>query len=180
MIRILTLAFLTLAGSYLQAQISHGGRPFDWEESRELSGDIIYLPTIDRDKLDREDAINDTFKDIPYRFGENIPVDLDINNSGEWITLNNGDRIWRLGVISEGAVSLNFVFDQYYLPKGGKVFVYDMDKKQLLGSFTSENASKENALGVGFVFSDRMIISYHEPADVAGQGYLHITNITHG
>lgn len=181
MTRFFTLLILVLIGSHLHAQISHGGKPFDWEENRSLNGgEFITLPPINRDVLDREDAINDAYKEIPYRFGENIPVDLDINNSGEWITLDNGDRVWRLGLIAEGAVSLNFVFDQYHLPKGGKVFVYDTDKKQLLGSFTSENASKENALGVGFVFSDRMIISYHEPAEVAGQGYLHINNITHG
>ena len=180
MIRFFTLLILFLAGSQIQAQIGYGGRPFDWEESRSLSGEFISLPPINRVVLDREDAINDAYKDIPYRFGENIPVDLDINNSGDWITLENGDRVWRLGIIAEGAVSLNFVFDQYHLPKGGKVFIYDTDKNQLLGSFTSENASKENALGVGFIFSDRMIISYHEPAEVAGQGYLHINNITHG
>lgn len=180
MIRLFTLVILAFIGSHIQAQISHGGKPFDWEKNQELSGEFVSLPPINREVLDREDALNDKFKEIPYRFGENIPVDLDINNSGEWITLANGDRVWRLGITAAGAVSLNFVFDQYHLPKGGKIFVYDTDKAHLLGSFTSENANKENALGVGFIFSDRMIISYHEPAEVAGQGYLHINNITHG
>ena len=180
MIRLFTLIILVLIGSHIQAQISHGGKPFDWEENHELLGEFISLPPINRELLDREDAINDASKEIPYRFGDNIPVDLDINNSGEWTTLENGDRVWRLGIIAEGAVSLNFVFDQYHLPKGGKIFVYDTDKKQLLGSFTSQNASKDNKLGVGFVLSDRIIISYHEPENVVGQGYLHINNITHG
>src|SRR5690554_237779 len=180
MIRFVLLLTLSFIGSQIHAQISHGGQPFDWTEKPEYSGEFISLPPINREILDREDAINDHIKNIPYRFGENIAVDLDINNSGEWTDLENGDRVWRLGIISEGAISLNFVFDQYHLPEGGKVFVYDTEKKHLLGSFTSENASKENALGVGFIFSDRMIISYHEPAEFVGQGYLHINNITHG
>ena len=180
MIRFVSLAILCIISLHLQAQISHGGKPFDWEKSQELNVEFISLPPINQAALEREDFVNDALKEIPYRFGENISVDLDINNSGEWINLENGDRVWRLGIISEGAVSLNFVFDQYHLPKGGKVFVYDTDKKQLLGSFTSENASEENALGVGFVLSDRIIITYHEPAEVAGQGYLHINKITHG
>src|SRR5690606_39675935 len=30
------------------------------------------------------------------------------------------------------------------------------------------------------LFSDHIVISYHEPTAVAGQGYLHINNVTHG
>src|SRR5690606_7383200 len=103
-----------------------------------------------------------------------------LHNSGTWTELENGDRIWKLSIKAKDALTINFVFDQYHLPEGGKVFVYDIDKKQLLGSFTNANTSPENSLGVGFIFSDQLIISYHEPAAVAGQGYLHINNVTHG
>ncbi len=173
----ITLAFLALS---TQAQISHGGQPYDWQEKGQTYIDFVALPGIDREVLQREDEIFDQHKDIPWRFGVNMPVDLDINNSGTWSTLENGDRVWRLSIKAKNAVSINFVFDQYHLPEGGEVFVYDREKKQLLGSFTNENANSENELGVGFIFSDQIIISYHEPANVSGQGYLHINNVTHG
>jgi hypothetical protein len=162
------------------SQISHGGLPYGWESKSELPYESFTVPEVDLKSLQEEDAINDVDKSIPYRFGENIEVDLDLVNDGIWTELENGDGIWRLALESEGATSLNFVFDAYYLPEGGKVFVYSADKTQLIGSFTSENASKNNSLGVGLILSDKAIIEYHEPANARGEGYLHINNITHG
>src|SRR5690606_35003070 len=163
-----------------KSQISHGGEPYDWNER--ASTDLVFeaMPAIDLETYKREDSDFDQRKDIPWRFGANIPVDLDLHNSGTWTELENGDRIWKLSIKAKDALTINFVFDQYHLPEGGKVFVYDIDKKQLLGSFTNANTSPENSLGVGFIFSDQLVISYHEPAAVAGQGYLHINNVTHG
>ncbi len=172
--------FATFLSLSTFAQISHGGQPHDWNSKTALTPDLIAMPAIDLEKMAREDSLFDQHKDIPYRFGANIPVDIDINNSGIWTTLENGDRLWRVGIKAKGALSINFVFDQYYVPEGGEIFVYDTQKKQLLGSFTNENMSQENSLGVGFIFSDEIVISYYEPAAVAGQGYLHINNVTHG
>lgn len=175
----LSLLFVSLSFSSY-SQISQGGEPLGWESKDALSFETYDLPDVDLDQLTKEDAVNDKFKDQPYRFGKNITVDLDIHNSGVWTELENGDGIWRLAIQSEGASSLNFVFDSYILPEGAKVFVYPKDKSQLLGSFTSDNASKSNTLGVGLIISDNAIIEYHEPANVKGEGYLHINNVTHG
>lgn len=162
------------------SQISYGGEPHGWDSKAPPVYESYELPKIDLSKLQAEDEINDRYKDQPYRFGENVAVDLDIQNSGSWTELENGDGIWRLALLSEGAKSLNFVFDSYQVPEGGRIFVYTEDKTQLLGSFTNENASKNMSLGVGLVFSEKAIIEYHEPAEVRGEGYLHINNVTHG
>ena len=140
----------------------------------------VNLPKTDLDAMKAEDSFNDKLSGVPYRFGANIEVDLDINNSGAWTELENGDGVWRLAVRSKGAKSLNFVFDTYQIPEGAKVFVFTPDKSKLLGSFTSENASKIGSLGVGLVLSDELIIEYHEPSTHRGEGYLHIDNFTHG
>lgn len=175
------LSFFILLFSFNSfSQISHGGQPYEWESKSELPYEIIKLPKVNLSTLHAEDAVNDLDKSIPYRFGQNIEVDLDLYNDGIWTELDNGDGIWRLALNSTGATSLNFVFDAYFVPEGGEIFVYSEDKEQLLGSFTSENASKLNTMGVGLIFADKAIIEYHEPAAVRGEGYLHINNVTHG
>ncbi len=176
---VLSLLFISLSLSTF-SQISHGGEPYQWNSKEVLSYESYQLPEIDLKKLQEEDAINDRLKSTPYRFGENVEVDIDIHNNGIWTELDNGDGIWRLALSSKGATSLNFVFDSYILPEGARIFIYTEDKTQLLGSFTHENASKTNSLGVGLIFSDKAIIEYHEPANVKGEGYLHINNVTHG
>ena len=45
-------------------------------------------------------------------------VDYGFEN-GTWTVLENGDRIWRLLVKSKKALSLNFVFDDFFMPEGG-------------------------------------------------------------
>lgn len=171
---------IVLAAFSANGQLSQGGYPIEWRTKGNDGVVFENLPKIDRETLDKEDEVNDEIKNIPFRFGQNIEVDFDINKSGSWINFENGDRLWRLGITSNGAQSINFVFDKYEIPEGGKVFVYDANKTQLLGSFTAANANKTNSLAVGFVMSDSIVISYFEPAEVAQKGYLHINNITHG
>ncbi len=173
----LALSVLTFQ---ISAQIDHGGQPHNWNSKIAPQVSFRAMPAVDVAAYQREDAVNDLQKEIPYRFGVNIPTDLDINNNGDWSVLENGDRIWRMGIHAAGAISINFVFDQYILPEGGKVFVYDADRKQLKGSFNNENADHNNSLGVGFVMGENVVIEYHEPAAFAGQGSLHINTVTHG
>jgi hypothetical protein len=162
------------------AQISHGGSPYEYREAQHSRSQVVTLQKPDMEAVKREDKIYDTDKSIPYRFGINNPVDLGSDTHGEWFTAENGDRVWRLRIEAPDARSLNFVFDAYLVPEGGKVFVYDPSQKEILGSFTSENANEHYSLGVGLLHSSEMIIEYIEPAEVAGEGYLHINNITYG
>jgi hypothetical protein len=176
---VLSLLLISLSLSTF-GQISHGGEPYRWNSKDVLSYENYQLPEVDLKTLQEEDIINDKLKSGPYRFGKNVEVDIDIHNNGIWTELENGDGIWRLALSSKGATSLNFVFDSYIVPEGGQIFIYTEDKTQLLGSFTHENASKNNSLGVGLIFSEKAIIEYYEPANVKGEGYLHINNVTHG
>ncbi len=173
------LTFLLLALSLPGvAQISHGGQAL----GRSLNTPPVYV-AFDAPDLRAyllEDAENDADKSGPYRFGVNLPADLDSERHGTWTTLANGDRVWRLGIRGAGAVSLNLQFDDYQVPEGGAVFVYKPDMTQIKGSFTNENASPEGSLGVGLVFGDQLIIEYLEPAAHRGEGYLHIDNVTYG
>ncbi|MFN2429669.1 MAG: serine protease, partial [Cryomorphaceae bacterium] len=174
----LLLSFVFTIG--VNAQISHGGEPIGWDNPTASDVEFLSLPTPDIKAHEREDETLDQHPDIPYRYGAIAEVDFDSDRHGSWTSLPNGDRVWRLAISSPGALSLNFLFDDYQVPEGGKVFVYNPEKTQLLGSFTSENTSKINSLGVGILHGDKMIIEYVEPVEVSGQGYLHISKITHG
>ena len=166
------------------AQISQGGIPFsfkskgsDWLDKKVP---FITMPYVDVNALKAEDAINDKFKDIPWRFGYNIPVDLNLNNSGKWDILPNGDRVWRLGINSPGALSINLTFDDYYLPKGAELFIYNETKTDIIGAFTDKNNKTFRKLGTTIVQGNAIILEYFEPFEVAGQGSLSISTVTHG
>lgn len=140
---------------------------------------VVTLPEVDREALLLEDAerIAAGVKG-PYRFGFNHVVDLGTAQNGTWTTLRNGDRLWRLAIHCPGAFSINFVFDRFVLPAGAHLFVYN-EIGQQLGAYTSASNGGRSSMGVTQLPGDRITIEYHEPAAHAGQGELHIDQVTH-
>lgn len=140
----------------------------------------IAMPAFDLKALQKEDAINDVGKDKPWRFGYEFFVDHNLNNSGVWTTLPNGDRIWRIRYTSEGAKTLNFLFSDFYLPQGATVYLYNNDYTDILGAYDARQNNTERTLGTWLVKGGDVYIEYYEPAAVAGQGRLEVFKVVHG
>ncbi|MBC8755913.1 T9SS type A sorting domain-containing protein [Kordia sp. YSTF-M3] len=130
--------------------------------------------------LQAEDAVNDLDKSIPWRFGYDHFVDYGLNNAGKWHTLPNGDRIWRVNIISPDALTMNLIFDRYHIPVGGKVYIYNDDRSQILNTFTHLHNNPEEILGTWMVNGESLWIEYFEPKKVSGQARLNIGNVIHG
>ncbi len=114
------------------------------------------------------------------RFGFPIEVDYSTSNSGLWEQLPNGDRMWRLKIVSQGALSLNLGFDLFHLPDGAQLFLYDDSYAQLLGAYTSRNNRPGRGFATSFIKADHLNLEYYEPAAVQGQGLLHLNKVVHG
>ncbi|MFK7833376.1 MAG: T9SS type A sorting domain-containing protein [Winogradskyella sp.] len=138
------------------------------------------LPAFDLKKLQAEDVINDQNKSIPWRFGHDIYVDHDFNDVGEWRTLDNGDRIWRMAYTSKDAQSINFLFDVFKIPEGAKLYVYNEDKTDLLRPFTHHNNNAEEVLGTWLVKGNTAYLEYYQPANVVGEAKLTVGSVVHG
>jgi hypothetical protein len=164
------------------SQINQGGSPLSFENSGLLKSTVVFetLPKVDVEKLISEDAINDLNKEIPWRFGENIAVNYNPDNSGVWDILDNGDKLWRLGIRSAGAFTINLTFDKYHVPPGAKLFVYNEGKTQVIGAFTDFNNQEDKVFATTLVSGDAMIIEYFEPSASAFSGELNLNRVTHG
>ena len=167
----------------LYSQLSVEGTPFGLaEEFRAKISEPVWIEMerVDVDALIEEDKILDTVPGIPYRFGENLYVDLNPKNSGVWDILDDGSKIWRLGIISRGAVSINLAFNRYRLPEGARLFVYTPDGKHVIGAFSELNNQEDGYFATTLVTGDRIIIEYFEPVRVDFQGELNLWRVTHG
>ncbi|MBK6368996.1 MAG: trypsin-like peptidase domain-containing protein [Flavobacteriales bacterium] len=159
------------------AQISQGGSPASI--GRSLSAHQgVRTPDIDLVELAAVDAVNDQDKSIPWRFGKNHAVNLDLANSGSWNTLEDGTRLWRLGIECPGALSVNFEFHDFRPAPGARVFVVDQWGGHI-GSFTSANDHGDHVLGVQSVKGSRITVEYEVPA-TGPIGNLRVGQITHG
>ncbi len=66
------------------------------------------------------------------------------------------------------------------MPKGGKVYLYNNDRTDLLGAYDAEQNNEKRELGTWLVTGSDIWIEYYEPAAVAGQGKLEIFKVVHG
>ena len=167
--------------SLMFGQVSFGGRPLGtlphgpWLPTAHT----VSLPVVDADELLSEDAEREARGEKgPFRFGFNHTVDLGMDNSGVWHTLRNGDRVWRIAIECPAAFSMNFRFDEYVVPEGAKVFVYN-DDGTTFGAFTAKSNPGQTRLGVSQMPGSRITVEYHEPASCTTRGRLHIDRVTH-
>jgi len=180
--KLFTLLLLTLLFSTFSiAQLSDGGKPSGFNHLFTLDDiPIIKMPDVDVLQLLAEDELNNQFKDIPWRFGENFDVNLNMKNSGVWETLPNNDRIWRLRISCPGAFSINLTYVNYHVPQGGRYFIYNTNQSHVIGAFTEANNSEDGQFATNLVKGDEVILEYYEPFDAAFTGTISINIVTHG
>ena len=161
-------------------QISQGGKPIDFPRLKKLSDKVLVdLPYLNNDQLLKASlARYDDLKLKSLKFAESIPVCLNISNSGEWIEYD-GYKIWTLEIRSEGAKSLNLIFDEYALPDDARLFIYSADKKHTIGAFTSNNNKSTGILATEPVWGDHVVVQYEEPIDADFEARLSIGEINH-
>lgn len=174
-----------LAGMWIglsgMAQISHGGEPLPLSLLRNDQANLyVTMPAFDLDEQLRMDSLNLIGNDGAYPFAYKFMADYTPENSGERFTLADGTRVWRLGIHSPGARSINLLFSEYELPEGAQLFLYNEDQTEILGAFNHLNNSELNILPVAPIRGDRLIIEYQEPANAPFHARLKIGEINHG
>lgn len=182
---LLAAALLLATGRPAQAQLNIGGQPYSWSDDELGAVQVAYkvMPMIDRARLDEED-LQDEENNVPPRFGFPHPVQLTPAQAGTWNILPNGDRIWRLGIECPEALSINFLFDNFWLPEGATLYIYRPDRKSLIGGFTSQNnkgtQTEPGGFGTGLLYGSKVLLELYEPVDVAGQSIVSINRVVHG
>ena len=143
----------------------------------------VTTPSLDMAKIEAEDK-EDEINDVPPRFGFPHIVSYDLKNSGTWYKLPNGDKLWQLNVVCPNALSVNFCYDKFWIPEGGKFFVYSKDRKHTLGAFTSRNNKGTKAqmrgFATGLISGDKMVLEYYQPKYVSEDAIISIEKIIHG
>ncbi len=118
-------------------------------------------------------------KDMPFRFGATLPVDLGLDGAGEWTPLPGGDRVWRLRVASPGAYSIGLLFGDFILPAGAQLWVYSDDLAHVLGAYDERNNKENGEFAIEPVPGEALTLEYLEPRAVAGQGLLRLSGVVH-
>jgi hypothetical protein len=112
-------------------------------------------------------------------YGRFVNVTADINSAGHWTTLANGDRIWRLQLISDGAIGVDPFFEEFHLPPGALFHVYDPDRTQMHGAYKDRDVQAHGYFVTPMIIGNSFIVEYFEPFAVRGEGYFRIKEMGH-
>ncbi|MGC9471795.1 MAG: PKD domain-containing protein [Bacteroidales bacterium] len=160
----------------VKGQISAGGIPASRAIKASAEIPFVILSVPEKNRVEQADTGARTKALV---FAHPVEVNISPENSGKWETLPDGTRIWRVGIRSPGAYSLNLLFKRYVVPAGARVFVYDPGGKHTLGAFTGANNKPSGVLAVMPVPGDELVVEYNLPAGVEETGELLIGQVGH-
>ncbi len=163
----------------LVAQPSSGGSPSSFTMKgipTEYQSVVLTKPNLDA--VIAEDLLRDK-NGMFYRCGVSVPTNLNLENSGSWFELPNGDRIWRLKITIPDAKALGIYYDHFWLPPGGRLFLYDEAHKQVLGAYTEQNNGDNGVFVTELTYGESVTLEYYEPSRTKGRALINVNEVAY-
>ena len=157
-------------------QDSKGGIPYNIK-SNISNQNSISMPSIDINALLEEDQ--NTPKGRPFRYGNKFNVNLNLSNSGNWTSLENGDLLWTLAIESKGAFAIALEYSQFYLPEGSSFYVYNPQQSSIHGAYTSENNQDDGLFSTPLVEGDIIYLEFYLPSNNSEESFIDINYVIH-
>ena len=176
------MAFLTIVigNSYAQVKTHY------YREGKQIRSkwglyndkqDIKKMPSFDMSQLIKEDEENDKKPGL-FRFGKAFDVSYSLAD-GTWEDVDGG-RLWTMTFASNGALSLNYVFKNFYLPHGAELYIENKDGTVIYGPVTSESTTENGIFLTDIIPGNQSTISIFEPYECEGKTKLMINRVVHG
>lgn len=134
------------------------------------------FPSFDVQKLIEEDKLKEEL-DVPFRFGKGFDTNITLAD-GEWTEVENG-RLWSMEFKSKDAFSINFVFNQFYLPDSAELYISNSSGTVLFGPVTSKQNTKNGFFLTDLIQGDVATIYLFEPDGKKGKSQLIIKRVVH-
>ena len=134
------------------------------------------MPVLDMAAIEAEDT--DGKNAQVYMVSRHHFVNLNLANSGTWTDVAGG-KLWRLKIRSRYAKGLILYYNDFFLPAGATMHVFNEDKSHVLGAFTSVNNKEDNVFATDITKGESCIVEYFEPDAVIGLGRISIDKVSH-
>lgn len=115
----------------------------------------------------------------PFRLAEPVAVDLNIIRRMSW--LYEGDTAFgKFTIHLRGALSASINFDQFYLPVGTEMYIYNQNGKMITGPITEKENNPKNIWGSWVLQGPLLTIEIKTPTATSNEIQLHSNNIAYG
>ncbi len=160
---ILLLGLGFSAGNVLLAQVSCGGLPPSFKGAATLPEKMSLNIDFDVEELRLKSEVLQRESNNPPFIAKSLPVSLDMTNSGNWSSSDEGKAVWQLRIEAPDALALLLAYDQFYIPEGGELYIYSADKSMVLGAYTSITNPRGGSFSTEMVAGDDIVLEYVSP-----------------
>lgn len=168
LLSILILTIFTCTVTFSQIQ-KPSQLKLDFSSKSEISTLHIAPPSVTLQDLNRSNKGRSPF-------GKVVSVDIDFVKNATWIATKNL-TVGRLKIESKGASALSLYYDTFHLPEGSELIIYNEDKSEIIGAFTSENHKPLGNFATGILNGEACIIEYYSPQFVTKKPKINISGV---
>lgn len=128
-----------------------------------------------------QESWTETVQTKPLSVGRIIEHQVDFAEDAQLVGTVEGRNIYRLQIELEGTpVGCNLYYDDFYIPEGGKLYIYSPEGKQVLGAYTRATHPEHGAFATEPISGNTLILDYEAPVTgempsikVQGVGYFY-------
>jgi lysyl endopeptidase len=127
-----------------------------------VSGSEVPMLSFDKPS-DIDELINaEAVKGQIYNFGKFVVCDITSQSDGKWTDVDGG-RVWSLAIHAEDAKGLSLYYDDFWIPSGGELYIYNPSQSQKIGPFTTKNNHSSGVFATELIYGDMLILEYFQP-----------------
>lgn len=165
---------LLFACYFVKAQVQLDQVPISWTIPFQKAYPAFHLSTLELPAPPVEKWLKEDQSAQNPRFAGPIAVNYNLENAGQWLSLEHGDRLWLCKIKVAEAQALAVFFQNIKLPVGSRLWIRDPDGEQIHGAYSHRNQSEAGLFTCPFVQGDELVIEYYEPFFASGEGNLEI------
>ena len=124
------------------------------------------------------DQVEKRDRDNNWQDRVSVPADVSLDLAqGEWSTLDNGDRVWRIQLLCKNAKGMALMLKNVSLPFGATMQLYSADGKHILPSFSQTDVNPKGNMLIGPAIGNNIVLEYVEPKNVKEQAKFDLFRI---
>lgn len=177
----LLITCIVLFGKPVAAQISQGGKPMQNVQLKSKGVPIVTMPGVNnlllKQKASVEQSSGASLK--PFHFAHPFHVQISPSVDGVWSPAVDGYTVWKVKIHSSGAQSINLIFENFHLPVGARLFVFNEKESHYLGAYTAFNNKAGGKFAISPVRGDEVTVQCEVPAEQKNNIDFIISQVNH-
>ena len=163
-IKVFIISTMMLIDIFAYGQLQIEGRPKSFGQL-DFQSKLDNVNIVEMPEFDIQAEIESNTRKLPMVFAKSFLVNMDIKTNGTPEQIENG-TIWRIGIKSKNAYSINLIFKEFILNEGASLFIYNHDTSKIIGAFNSKNNTKGEikSLACMPINGDLIYVELFEPA----------------